>query len=161
MPPSWWPQRLTWFINHNHAPAGLPFVLSSVFFVYVLHEMGGMVWSAIRAEGVSENSSTAKRSLIFIYICTLIIWSLFPVRRLSVAPTDMTRILYASCGCSWPRLHCIPPTPTMTSRLLFAGHVLGKYPGDVHTAAYWNCVVMLVSCVSFNAALPCVSQQWL
>lgn len=44
-------------------------------FLGVLYMMGRMVFSAVR----EHTNPTSKRSLTFIYMCTLFIWTLFPV----------------------------------------------------------------------------------
>lgn len=54
---------------------GLMFGVSSLSFVGVLYMMGLMVYSAVK----EHTSHTARRSLLFIYMCTLLIWTLFPI----------------------------------------------------------------------------------
>ncbi|GIL60119.1 hypothetical protein Vafri_14766 [Volvox africanus] len=51
------------------------FSVSMLSFMGVLYMMGLMVYSAVKA----HSSHTARRSLLFIYMCTLLIWSMFPV----------------------------------------------------------------------------------
>ncbi|KAF5834465.1 hypothetical protein DUNSADRAFT_8821 [Dunaliella salina] len=82
--------------------AGIPFGLSTCFFVFVMYELGCMVASAIK-ESASE-SVNSRNSLVFIYICTLLIWSLFPVAWLTTYfnPTDIftneSLIMFANFG---------------------------------------------------------------
>jgi hypothetical protein len=51
------------------------FCVSTLCFVGVLHMMGLMVFSAVK----EHTSATSRRSLLFIYMCTLLIWSMFPL----------------------------------------------------------------------------------
>lgn len=61
-------------------PAGVPFCASMCLFAFVMYELGCMVGSAIKESRLHDSTNAnAQRSLVFIYICTLIIWSLFPV----------------------------------------------------------------------------------
>lgn len=58
--------------------AGLLFSASCVAYLFVMAEMGQMVLSAIRAiQG--EGSDHSRRSLVFIYVCTVLVWTLFPI----------------------------------------------------------------------------------
>ncbi|GLI70739.1 hypothetical protein VaNZ11_015764 [Volvox africanus] len=62
----------------NFAPPYINWMMFSVSmlsFIGVLYMMGLMVYSAVKA----HSSHTARRSLLFIYMCTLLIWSMFPV----------------------------------------------------------------------------------
>ncbi|GIL82425.1 hypothetical protein Vretifemale_11416 [Volvox reticuliferus] len=62
----------------NFAPPYLNwimFIVSMLSFMGVLYMMGLMVYSAVKA----HTSHTSRRSLLFIYMCTLLIWSMFPV----------------------------------------------------------------------------------
>uniref|UniRef100_A0A7S3VS63 histidine kinase n=1 Tax=Dunaliella tertiolecta TaxID=3047 RepID=A0A7S3VS63_DUNTE len=80
----------------------IPFGLSTCLFVFVMYELGCMVASAIK-ESANE-SANSRRSLVFIYICTLLIWSLFPVAWLTTYfnPTGIfineSLIMFANFG---------------------------------------------------------------
>jgi len=63
----------------NYVRTGLPFSMSMCLFGYVMYELAGMVASAIRESGDCKDCVNSKNSLVFIYVCTLLIWSLFPV----------------------------------------------------------------------------------
>lgn len=52
-------------------------------FGYVMFELANMVKSAVRESGPGQDGMTSRRSLTFIYIVTLLIWSLFPVAWLT------------------------------------------------------------------------------
>ena len=49
--------------------------LSCILFSIVIVLMGFMIFSAIN----ENHNSKSRSSLLFIYVCTLVIWSLFPL----------------------------------------------------------------------------------
>eukprot|EP00198_Chlamydomonas_reinhardtii_P009452 XP_001698789.1 chlamyopsin-6 [Chlamydomonas reinhardtii] len=51
------------------------FLTSTAAFIGVLYMMGLMVYSAVK----EHTSANSRRSLLFIYMCTLFIWNLFPL----------------------------------------------------------------------------------
>lgn len=59
----------------SNIPSGCLFGVSSFCFVGVLYMMGLMVHSAVK----EHTNASSRRSLMFIYMCTLFIWTLFPV----------------------------------------------------------------------------------